>query len=752
MTPAVAWVYLAAGAALTLAALALLETELAHLPVTVAGVAAAVAAVRGVRGNRPRPARPWHLLTAACIAFVVGAGLRQVSAGTPWSWVADVASLSGYGALLAGFLGLLMARRSGSGALHDVIDAAIVLVSGSALAVQAFTLPTVEKLGVSLSSLVQGGYPVVDAMLVFVAVLLSWTSAVRAASFWLLGSSVLFVLVGDIGYAVIATEGRTVGSPLLDVPFVIAFSLFGASVLHPSMRQLSSVQQRPVPAWSASRMALLTPMLAIPPALSLLTLGLVTPWIGAVSGLVVTALLVGRAFAAVHDHARAQEGLRYQARHDPLTQLPNRNGLIEAVDSMVSRAALRGDVVELLLLDLDAFKLVNDTWGHLAGDRVIKQAAHRLRGLAHPGDVVARIAGDEFAIARYLSRGSADTSADEFADTVVQAFRTPLLAQELLVVTASAGIASTGGSPAGAEPHTAESLLRDADTAMYRAKETGRNRCMEFDPSMHASVRRRVEMELALRLALERQELVLHYQPIVSLATGEVVGAEALVRWAHPTLGLVSPMDFIPIAEETGLIVDIGEWVLTEAVEVTAAWNFQRAAFGIPPLWVSVNVSQRQLHDGRLIDHVMDEVGRAGLPPELLVLEITESAMMADERQVPALLERLRGIGVHLAVDDFGTGYSSLGYLRRFPVSKVKVDRAFIAGIEIDPEDAEIVRAVVAMSLAMRLEVVAEGVETQVQRDMLTQLDVHYGQGWFFGRPVPAEACAFVPTTVRVPG
>jgi EAL domain-containing protein (putative c-di-GMP-specific phosphodiesterase class I) len=269
---------------------------------------------------------------------------------------------------------------------------------------------------------------------------------------------------------------------------------------------------------------------------------------------------------------------------------------------------------------------------------------------------------------------------------------------------------------------------------------------MVFDPSMHASVRRRVETELALRYALDRGELLLHYQPIVSIPTGQVVGAEALLRWAHPGMGLVSPLDFIPIAEETGLIVEIGEWVVSESLRQLARWREQRAGAG-PDLWISVNVSGRQLRDRSLVDHVEAELRRHAVPAELLVLEITESAMMADADVAASLLHRLRALGLTLAVDDFGTGYSSLGHLRSFPVSKVKIDRDFVSGIEHDQDDAEIVRAVVAMSLAMGLDIVAEGVETEGQRDLLERLGVQLGQGWLFGRPAAAEDCEFV----RVP-
>jgi EAL domain-containing protein (putative c-di-GMP-specific phosphodiesterase class I) len=292
-------------------------------------------------------------------------------------------------------------------------------------------------------------------------------------------------------------------------------------------------------------------------------------------------------------------------------------------------------------------------------------------------------------------------------------------------------------------PATAEGLLRDADTAMYRAKDGGRNRCIVFDSSMRDSVRARVETELALRHALDRDQLILHYQPIVAIADGSTRGFEALLRWAHPGKGMISPLDFIPVAEETGLIVEIGEWVVSEAIRQLASWR----AAGIRPdgheMFMAVNVSARQLQETALVEHVEAELLRHNVPAHLLVLELTESAMMADPQSSAVLLNRLRDVGVKLAVDDFGTGYSSLSHLRRFPVSEVKIDRSFVSGIEQDADDEEIVRAIVAMAFAMRMQVVAEGIETAGQRDLLHRLGVRLGQGWLFGRPTPAEDCVF---------
>jgi diguanylate cyclase len=748
VTQGAACAFAALGAAMAIALVALRDSDLSAAPVAVMGIGAAVAAATGRIRNRPQVGAPWVLFSLACLAFIVGAVLRQVLAGSPLAPAADAATLSGYAATVAAFVVLLRSRRATDRGMHELVDGGIVLAAVSSLALVIFTLPTVEQVGLSVFAVVQGAYPVVDAVMIFMVVLLFWSSARWVTSFWLLAFSVVFILLGDSGYAWIGTQGRQVGSPLLDLPFVVAFTLFGAAALHPSMRALSSVQQRPVPAWSRSRLRILVPALLVPMVVSVASGGAAATWVGACGSAVGTLLLLLRAVTAVHANARAQEGLRYQATHDPLTQLANRSRLVARVDELLEVAGQRGDRVDVLFLDVDSFKLVNDTWGHQVGDRVLRLAAERLLSVGRPEDVVSRIGGDEFAIARYVGQGSVATG-EQLAADIVDAFRAPLPGEDALVATVSIGLAGSARDGGTFGAPTAESLLRDADTAMYRAKSAGRNRTMVFDPSMHASVRRRVETELALRYALDRGELLLHYQPIVSIQTGEVVGAEALLRWAHPGMGLVSPLDFIPIAEETGLIVEIGEWVVSEALRQLARWREERRGSGGPDIWLSVNVSARQLRDPALVDHVEAELARHGVPAELLVLEITESAMMADADIAATLLHRLRGLGLSLAVDDFGTGYSSLGHLRRFPVSKVKIDRGFVAGIEHDPDDAEIVRAVVAMSLAMQLDIVAEGVETEGQRQLLQQLGVHLGQGWHFGRPAPAEDCAFVRVTAQ---
>ena len=723
--------YLAYGAAMALALIVLRATELATIPITLVGLSTAAAVFVGRRRHRPAVTFPWTLFAVASVAFIVGAGLRQALVGEPVAPLADVFTLSGYACLLVAFVALLRNRRSNGSGPHELVDGVIVCVAAASAVLVFLALPVVEAEGWSTFTVLLGAYPLIDVAVVFVTVLLSWTSANRALSFWLLAVTMTAMLIGDIGYAYIGTHGHVVGSPLLDLPFVLAFGCFGAAALHPSMNALSDIQPRAVQSWSFARLAVLAPVMLVPSVVVIVSRTPTADWVCGVASAMIALLLLVRAVGAVGEHTVSQQGLRYQATHDALTGLANRARLVDRVEAFIARSERDGGRVDLLFLDLDSFKLINDTWGHQTGDQVLRTAADRLRYVADASDIVARIGGDEFVVARFVAPDQSRTG-ELLAADILDSFRVPLSETETaLVATVSIGLVRS------THPATAEGLLRDADTAMYRAKGSGRNRCATFDSTMHDAVRRRVETELALRYAMDRREFLLYYQPIVNLETRDVVGVEALIRWAHPGMGMVSPLDFIPVAEETGLIVEIGEWVVSEALRQLNRWRLE----GREDLWVSVNVSARQLRDARLVDHVESELRRYGVPPHKLVVEITETAMMADERTSAALLNRLREMGVPLAVDDFGTGYSSLGHLRRFPVSKVKIDRAFVSGVDTDNDDAEIVRAVVAMSLAMGLEVVAEGIETEGQRALLLQTGVHLGQGWLFGRAEPPDEC-----------
>jgi diguanylate cyclase (GGDEF)-like protein/PAS domain S-box-containing protein len=419
--------------------------------------------------------------------------------------------------------------------------------------------------------------------------------------------------------------------------------------------------------------------------------------------------------------------LDYQAHHDPLTGLPNRTLFLERLRDLI--AAREHEEVAVVFVDLDNFKIINDSLGHGAGDRLLEVVAERMRRVLRPGDAIARFGGDEFA----LTIGSGgEVAARRVADRLASALRAPFeLDGRQRFVTASFGVRSIAVD--AADP---EELLRDADAAMYRAKELGKARCEVFDLSMRERAVERLDLEGGLRHALERDELQVLYQPQVELMTGRITGAEALLRWHHPERGLIVPPVFIPIAEQTGLIVPIGAWVLRESCRQAAAW----ARHSGRDLTIAVNVSPRQLATSEFAGVVEDALADTGLRPELLCLEITESAVMADPVAATAILERLKSIGVRLAIDDFGVGYSSLSQLKALlPVDTIKIDKSFVDGVPGNGEDQAIVDAVLRLASGLGLVAVAEGVETSEQVDALVEMGCRLSQGFHFARPQPPD-------------
>jgi diguanylate cyclase (GGDEF)-like protein/PAS domain S-box-containing protein len=421
--------------------------------------------------------------------------------------------------------------------------------------------------------------------------------------------------------------------------------------------------------------------------------------------------------------------LVHQALHDALTGLPNRVLFADRLAQARSRAGRLAGALAVLLLDLDHFKLVNDAYGHDVGDDLLGRAAIRIRGALRQGDTVARFGGDEFAVLCEDVRGPAEV--DAIADRLAVALAEPFeLAAGRVFLTASIGIALADEFPA-----TAESLLRDADTAMSRAKERGRARAEVFVEDLRTSAVRRLRTADDLHRALEQEEFRVVYQPEIDLHDGHVPAVEALIRWHHPERGLVPPDEFVPLAEQTGLINGIGAWVLDQAVAQAADW-VETLVGGSPVVWV--NLSPRQLAAPNLVDLVRTTLHRHRVDPRLVGLEITESGLLEDAEAAIASIAALRRIGVRLAVDDFGTGYSSLSYLKRLPVDAVKVDRSFVDGVATDADNCAIVAAVTGMARALRLSAVAEGVETAEQLAALRALGVQLAQGFYFSRPQPA--------------
>ena len=426
-----------------------------------------------------------------------------------------------------------------------------------------------------------------------------------------------------------------------------------------------------------------------------------------------------------------EQQLIQQAFHDSLTLLPNRALLRDRLEQALARAARRQGSVGLLYLDLDNFKLINDGLGHQAGDELLVEAAKRLETCVRDEDTVARLGGDEFVILMGLAT---ETEAVQAAERIEQQFRRPFTIQGRdFVTSASIGIALGEG---GREQP--DILLRNADIAMYRAKAAGRARHVVFRDSMQTDSLSRLNLENDLRQALQRGELRVHYQPIVILESGRVVEVEALVRWQHPTRGLMAPADFIHIAEESGLIVPIGRWVLEEACRQVAAWQKE---FEVKrALMVSVNLSPRQFQQPKLVEQVAGALRKAGLTATSLKLEITEGVIMQDVEATIKTLGQLKKLGVQIAIDDFGTGYSSLAYLKRLPLDILKIDRSFVSGIGHDAEDTAIVRAIISMAKSLHLSVTGEGIETAEQARLLRGWACDLGQGYFFSRPLDAAA------------
>lgn len=431
---------------------------------------------------------------------------------------------------------------------------------------------------------------------------------------------------------------------------------------------------------------------------------------------------------------RRARDLEFARRHDPLTRLPNREQFGMQLADALRAARMADKPVALLVLDLDRFKTVNEALSHSAGDAVLRETAARITSCLRRADLVGRLGSDEFAVA-LVGYTEPDLPA-RVARRILARIAHPLAAEgRELYLTASLGV---GLFPHDAE--TADELLKRADLAMHHAKEGGGNRYEYYSEEMNARVFERVMLENALRGALERREYRLFFQPQVELRTGRFVGAEALLRWNHPDLGLVSPAKFVPLLEETGLIVPVGEWVLEEACRTAQVWAERLG----PNIKVSVNLSPRQLLHDDLPDRAAEILARVGIRPEAnpIELEITESGVMGNPERAARLLGRLRDLGFRISVDDFGTGYSSLAYLRRFHLNALKIDRSFVHDLPGQTEDSAIVRAILALGHELGLEVVAEGIETEEQARFLRDLGCDYAQGYWFGRPAPAEETA----------
>lgn len=441
--------------------------------------------------------------------------------------------------------------------------------------------------------------------------------------------------------------------------------------------------------------------------------------------------------SALAEKEVSETQLWHRSLHDPLTGLANRTLLLDYLGQALERAQKGARTLAVFYINLDRFKVVNDSLGHAVGDQLLVGIGERLLGCLRHNDVAARPGGDEFVLV--VEDVSTINGATNVAERIFEAIGMPFeLGDHSVVTTASMGIAMSTTGQVDPEP-----LLRASHLALQEAKQRGRGRYEVFSSELWATAHKRLELELELRKAIEEKQLEVYYQPLVALASGGIVEMEALVRWNHPTRGLVPPLDFIPLAEETGLIVPLGRWVLEQACRQTKEWQEEMPTD--PPLMISVNLSGRQLQHSGLIDDIIDALRETRLAPEHLRLEVTESVLMVDLRVTIAQLSRLQGLGVTLAIDDFGTGYSSFDYLKRFPVETIKIDKSFVDGLGESSNDSAIIQSVISLAHALKMTVVAEGVEKVTQLDELRVLGCDRFQGYLFAKPMPAsDAGAFI--------
>ena len=637
---------------------------------------------------------------------------------------------------LAGGLLLIIRRRIGNDPLSVLGDGLIVALGSWFLIWVIFLQPTFDA---STSSVVvtgiQGATLAFSSVVLFSLATLLFGDADRTPAVWLIAGAITFTLLGDFLYAANDSGRVQLDEQFINAAYVLCLFLCSAAFVHQSISTITehgSVRtQRPL----LGRLIVTTAALTIPVVVLALTEAAdsVDRTVRAVSVFVLTIAVTARVIHAVRTNASMQRTLIHSAQTDALTGLPNRSLMLSHVQNALEFAEQDQRHPTVLFIDVDRFKNINDSLGHQAGDNVLVAVAQRLRNALPQRCIVGRISGDEFVILDPGTRGASDAMI--VADTILNSFNEPLsLRQGDVFVSTSIGVATFQKGISA----TADDLLRHADTAMYRAKDAGRNCVAIFDESMLERVTQRLSVETALYRALERRELRLVHQPIVDVELGDVVGFEALMRWTRDDGSIISPAEFIPIAEETGTIVPIGAWALLEALTHLRGWINEGICSREATM--SVNVSPRQLHDPNFVPVVHEALLRSHIAPEQLWLEVTEGVMIAQPDQALETLTKLCAIGVRIAIDDFGTGYSSLSLLQKFPIQRLKIDRSFVHGVADDLGARSLVRTIIAMGDSLGLDMVAEGVESVRQLQALAELRCAKAQGYLISHPVPPES------------
>ncbi len=711
--------------------------DLAYLPATLLTAALGLWLIlKGRLGRRER--RAWILFEASFVAQVVAhsASLMQNFLPEQPSYPAfsDYLYTAAIPLVVAGLLMYPVAHRSATERLKLLIDSLIV-VAGACMALWYLEIgPLMETPGADpVVILFSTAVPVLDLLLVFALITLLLRRPEAGAAVGLLGGSMALKVVADSTYTIGYVQFG-IGFQPGSWPFVLwaTGAFFSLLAVHRRLRQ-DSLAQGQLP--GRGRLGWL-PYVAVALAYGLLAFAARNQTLFPLGGMIfgaiaLTALVIAR-------QVYAQKENRRLAVTDPLTGLSNRALIAERLAELTRQPLREGRHSAVLLIDLDHFKPINDAYGHEAGDAVLKAVATALRAVIRSGDTAGRLGGDEFAVV--LPALPHRAVAETIAQRLVDALRTPVIFGDLVLgVEASIGVAFRDETTPDSEQ-----LIAHADAAMYAVKRSGRGSYCVYTPELDTNAR-----DAELRRAVANDELVVHFQPVVDLTGGDRMAVEALVRWNHPTRGLLMPGAFIELAEETGAVIPMGEWVLRDACRQAAGWRTGNPdADGV---WLSVNLSARQVMQAGLVETIRGILDETGFPAGRLILELTESVILQPDEQTVARLSELRDMGIGISVDDFGTGYAALSYLRTLPVSVLKIDRSFVEGIDTDPDAYAVAEAVVRLAKAYRLHVVAEGIETAEQARCLVEMGCTYGQGYHFARPMPGPALAeFLAGTSRV--
>jgi len=676
----------------------------------------------------------WRLLALASLAFLAGdvaQTVYELVGARPYPSVADAFYLAFYPLMLCGLLSFPAARRSEE-RVRLAIDLAVVVIGGSAVVFYVVLGPTaVAGSASALQATFSIAYPVGDMVLLLglASLLLGQPIPAARRALQFMAAGLLFYVAGDLAYGYATLHSGYQGGDALDTLWMItlAFAVVAGAAQGTVSEQQPIATDRtrehvgwlPYVAVAVGFVVLLVSQRHHPffPDLSLVLIAVL-----------LAALVAARQYLAQRDLVGAQDRLRHQALHDGLTGLPNRTLVLDRADQMLARARRQQTPVAALYVDVDGFKHVNDTFGHAAGDELLIAVAARLAGVVRDGDTVGRLGGDEFVI--LLDSATLEAGPELVVERILAVLRQPVevsgSSERPLVVTASIGVAV-------GQRASADQLLRDADLALYEAKAKGKDRCVLFESSMQTIAQDRLLLEMDLGNALEHDQFFLQYQPTFDLQNQAIFGVEALIRWRHPRRGIVPPDRFIPIAEQSGMILPIGRWVLLEACRQAAAWHEHGH-----PISIAVNVSARQLERDEFIEDVRDALADSGLDPAALTLEITETTLMRDADTAALRLNSLKELGVRVAIDDFGTGYSSLAYLRQFPVDALKIDRSFISGGAASKESAALIHTLVQLGKSLGLQTLGEGIEELSQLEHLQQEQCDLGQGFLLAHPLDA--------------